>query len=422
MALNLQKTASAKKIDQIAAKGIEEANSKVVKDIPIDLIDPHPDNQKIYSLSGIEALMTSIEKNGFMGAIEVYAKPDGRYLIYSGHRRYTAMKQLERKTIPCLVYAMEDSYVISRKLVESNINTRVLSPIEQARQIDYYEQILNDSGYTGSISDELQRTFGMGERKIRRLRSLTKLTEQFQEWAQSPTFPYDAFYEASSFNSTWQSKLYKLIKNDLDHFPDMELSSSLVSQKIGIIKREIDREQMAKKGNSLKDIKVRELPPVYEPVRAETEETGIINEPVMTQDADAETSQELIQKTPTDIPASKDFPAPDKPDDMVSDFPEADGNDTALPYYPEMEMMSDFPETDDLEYIDETEYDPVPELIEPETDMKRVSVIIQERELNGYIRGLEQLLLDKKIFSLLSEDVKSQAYEKLNSLIKLLEN
>ena len=153
MAINLARTAASQKLNKIAEKSIEEVNSKVVKDIPLDLIDPHPDNLKIYSMEGIDSLMVSIEKNGFIGAIDVYSKPDGRYLIYSGHRRYAAMKALGRTTIPCLVYKLEDTYTINRKLIEANINTRILSPLEKAKQLAYFEKNLLDSGFTGSINN-----------------------------------------------------------------------------------------------------------------------------------------------------------------------------------------------------------------------------------------------------------------------------
>ena len=265
MAINLSKTAASKKLEQIAEKSVEEANAKVVKDIPLDLIDVHPDNSKLYSMDGIDALKTSIEKIGFIGAIDVYKKPDGRYLICSGHRRYTAMKQLGRATIPCLVYPMEDMFTINRKLVEANINTRVLSPIERARQIVYMENNLEESGFTGSIAKEIQEMFGISSSTIRRLKSLTTLNEKFQEWASSPTFPIDDFYDASNLSAVWQERLYTLISEELKRFPDSELSGSLVRQMIAKVKKEMVNEKLKKEQEKQRQALAQEV--ITQPVK-----------------------------------------------------------------------------------------------------------------------------------------------------------
>lgn len=242
MAIDLSRTAASHKIEKIALKTVEEANSKVVKDIPLDLIDPHPDNGKLYSMKGIESLMSSIEKDGFIGAIEVYSKSDGRYLIYSGHRRYAAMKALGRSTIPCLIYPMEDTYTINRKLVAANINTRVLSPLEIARQLQYYEQNLQESGFSGSIKKELEETFGYSSSKIFRYRSTLKLSPLFEEWALDVKFPYDTYAGVASLPQKWQERVYELLSQEIKKDPDAWRSKAIVNLALSKVKDEIEQE------------------------------------------------------------------------------------------------------------------------------------------------------------------------------------
>ena len=376
MAINLSKTAASKKLEQIAEKSVEEVNAKVVKDIPLELIDVHPDNSKLYSMEGIDSLKSSIEKIGFIGAIDVYKKPDGRYLICSGHRRYTAMKQLGRPTIPCLVYPMEDMYSINRKLVEANINTRVLSPIEKARQIVYMENNLMESGFTGSISKEIQEMFGISGSTIRRLKALTTLNEKFQEWAASPTFPIDDFYDAATLSAVWQERLYTLIEEELKRYPDAELSGSLVRQMVTKVKKEIVSEKQKKDLEKQRQALLQEAalqPPVKE------QEIHISHE-----------EEEVI------IPIEKPAPKPpvveyeDISEDEIPPIIHEESEEINLVYDNDQEVIAEAPQNYDddmLFYLDKLEHLIGTENFQLSSDMKKEA----SKKLEAFIKQIHDL-------------------------------
>lgn len=369
MAINLARTAASQKLNKIAEKSIEEVNSKVVKDIPLDLIDPHPDNLKIYSMEGIDSLMVSIEKNGFIGAIDVYSKPDGRYLIYSGHRRYAAMKALGRTTIPCLVYKLEDTYTINRKLIEANINTRILSPLEKAKQLAYFEKNLLDSGFTGSINKEMEETFGISFSTITRLKSITKLIDEIQAWASSPKFPYGAFADASTLPKKSQYRLYELIRDELERFPDAELTSNLVVQMLAQVKREIEKEALKKELQKA----VPEPEPVYE------------EEPV----AEIDTSNDEIIYIDDDTESEEVDPDDDMPAMMTSKKIDIPGHIQSTPYGDAAESRQD----------------------------DRMDA---EQDLLHFINGMESILIKDNIS--LSSSGKDIATSRLKNIIKKIES
>ena len=218
-------------------------NNIEVKNIPLDLIDPNPMNKDIFVVSDIAGLMNSIREHGFMGAIEVYLKPDGRYQISAGHRRYNAMKLLGEKTIPCIVRDLEDESTVTMKLIESNINTRILSPIELSKAIVAYEKALNEEGYSGSVNNKLMQVFNISETKLLKLRSISKLADSLQKYAYQVNFPYEAFYDATYFSQDRQKELYELLVEHFSRFPNTELSANLVTQYIQQIKNEIRLEK-----------------------------------------------------------------------------------------------------------------------------------------------------------------------------------
>ena len=214
-----------------------------IEEIDMSLIDKNPDNEAIFLLTDIQGLMESITDIGFIGAIEVYKMKNGRYQISSGHRRYTAMQRLGRTHIPCIVNELEDDFLVRKKLIESNINTRVLSAYELSKAILYYEQILREESKVKNINKELARIFSISERKVERYKSISKMTDSIQKLAQSPNFPYEAFYEAVHFTVEQQELLVESIKDHLEKFAGVELTSALVTQYIDNIKKKATAER-----------------------------------------------------------------------------------------------------------------------------------------------------------------------------------
>ena len=116
-------------------------NNKI--SIPLDKIDPNPDNSYIFSMDEEELkfLAAGIEENGYNESqpIGVFEKQDGRYEIYNGERRYRAMKMLGRQSIPAVISKMPtDPTVKARLLLESNNRNRAENSMDLARELNYY--------------------------------------------------------------------------------------------------------------------------------------------------------------------------------------------------------------------------------------------------------------------------------------------
>jgi ParB/RepB/Spo0J family partition protein len=251
MAVNISSTDSLKKLGKITKKSVEESNSKLVKDISLDEIIPNPDNTKLFTMENVEGLVESIKSIGFNGAIDVYRLPDGKYQISSGHRRYAAVKNLGWKTIPCIIMEPEDDILVRKKLVESNINTRVLSPIELARSIQYYELILREENFKGDINTRLGEIFSISRTKVSKLKSLLKLADDIQELAKAKNFPYEAFEDAVNFPADKQRQLAERLKKYLEKNPTFEIDTPVVNMYVGEIKKELQLEKERKERQKL---------------------------------------------------------------------------------------------------------------------------------------------------------------------------
>ena len=121
---------------------VSNSDSPRITMIPITELRPNGGN--FYDTSNFEDLADSIELNGLLEPLCVFRRGQGtgHYVIFSGHRRYKALRLLYEKSgfekwteVPCIVYP--DPHDANREtvmLIHANSTGRVLSNWEKAQQ------------------------------------------------------------------------------------------------------------------------------------------------------------------------------------------------------------------------------------------------------------------------------------------------
>lgn len=124
--------------------------------IPLDLIDPDPEN--FYSLDGLDELAGSIELVGLQQPLRVREGERGHVIIVSGHRRRAACMMIRdggsdmfKAGVPCIREKAEELPEMQElKLIFGNAQTRVMSAPELSRQAVKTRDLLarlRDRGY-----------------------------------------------------------------------------------------------------------------------------------------------------------------------------------------------------------------------------------------------------------------------------------
>lgn len=104
--------------------------------IPIDIIQPHPENDYTMDENELQELVASIRSEGLGQLPLVRRLPDGTYQMVAGHRRLEAFKRLANedptyKTIPVTLVENMDDARASVLLNVTNLVTRRLSQEER---------------------------------------------------------------------------------------------------------------------------------------------------------------------------------------------------------------------------------------------------------------------------------------------------
>lgn len=149
--------------------------------IPLDLIDPDPDN--FYSLDGVPELAESIALFGLQQPPVLRPAAGGRYTVISGHRRRAAIMLIRdggsdqfADGVPCIVDRSVAASALQRiKLLVGNKDTRRMTSADENRQAVEFDKALielEEAGVElpGRRRDWVSKLSGMSRSKLARLK------------------------------------------------------------------------------------------------------------------------------------------------------------------------------------------------------------------------------------------------------------
>jgi ParB family chromosome partitioning protein len=101
-------------------------------------------NVRKTNINEIEELSNSIDMNGLINPITVRKSDDDKYEIIAGQRRYLAMKELNKHTIPCNIIVANDEKAEELSLIE-NLQKNNLSNCDKVKSFSkLYDNYAND--------------------------------------------------------------------------------------------------------------------------------------------------------------------------------------------------------------------------------------------------------------------------------------
>jgi ParB family chromosome partitioning protein len=145
------------------------AGTPVGRMVPIDLIDPNP-NQPRQVMGDLSELMASIAEKGIIEPIIVRQRA-GRFQIVAGERRYQAAVQVGLREIPIVIREVDDNEIIEVALIE-NIQRKDLTAFEEAEAL---QSLATRCGYT---HEDMARRLGKSRSSITESLSLNNLPDE----------------------------------------------------------------------------------------------------------------------------------------------------------------------------------------------------------------------------------------------------
>ena len=131
---------------EVAGTAVEpqQAMADILR-IPVDMIEPNPFQPRMsFDQDALEELAESIRTLGLIQPITVRRKPEGRFQIISGDRRFRARQLVGMDMIPAYIRDTNDQGMLEMAIVE-NIQREDLDPIEVAMS---YQRLIEECNLT----------------------------------------------------------------------------------------------------------------------------------------------------------------------------------------------------------------------------------------------------------------------------------
>ena len=196
-------------------KEMIDTSSRVVKRIPLDLIDDFPGHPfSVKDDTDMELLVDSIKQNGVITPIEVRQKDGGRYELISGHRRRRGSHLAGLKDIPAIIEDLTDEEATIR-MVDANLQREKILPSEKAFAYKMKLEALRKQG--GQSGQKLRDLIGDGEsgRTVQRYLALTRLIPEMLELVDNGKMPVTVGAILSSIPHPCQEVLLPFVKEKM---------------------------------------------------------------------------------------------------------------------------------------------------------------------------------------------------------------
>src|SRR6185436_8543127 len=133
------------------------AGTPIGRLVPIDLIDPNP-NQPRQVMGDLSELIASIVEKGILEPLVVRQR-GGRFQIVAGERRYQAAVQVGLRELPAVIRAVDDTEMLELALIE-NLQRKDLTAFEESEAL---HGLAEQCGYT---HEDLARRLGKSRTSV----------------------------------------------------------------------------------------------------------------------------------------------------------------------------------------------------------------------------------------------------------------
>jgi ParB family chromosome partitioning protein len=152
-------------VDALAAS----AGAPIGRLIPIDLIDPNP-NQPRQVMGDLSELIASISEKGILEPLVVRPRGD-RFQIVAGERRYQASVQAGLQELPVVIRDVDETEMLELALIE-NLQRKDLTPFEESEAL---HGLAASCGYT---HEDLARRLGKSRTSVTESLALAAMPEE----------------------------------------------------------------------------------------------------------------------------------------------------------------------------------------------------------------------------------------------------
>lgn len=176
----------------------------------------------------LDRLTDSIDLEGVLVPIVVYPK-DGKYVLVDGERRFRCARDLGHAKIPALITTERSDREVLQQMFNIHLIREPWRDIPTAKALQRLAEEIKESEGRDPNDSELRDLTGLSIERVRQLRYVVTLPDEWQDYIREETIPLNFFWEL-------KKNVIDALRNNrpaiLDHYGEERVSSAFVQKRL----------------------------------------------------------------------------------------------------------------------------------------------------------------------------------------------
>jgi len=166
-----------------------------LKELAIADVTPNASNPRLdFPASELERLAESIDLEGILVPIVVYPK-DGKFVLVDGERRFRCAKELGLSVVPALVTTERSEHDVLLQMFNIHLIREPWKDVPTALALGKLADSLESTEGEEPSDSRLAELTGLSVERVRQLRYVVTLPEEWQGYIRSGKVPLNYFWE-----------------------------------------------------------------------------------------------------------------------------------------------------------------------------------------------------------------------------------
>lgn len=176
----------------------------------------------------LDRLTGSIDSEGVLVPIVVYPK-DGKYVLVDGERRFRCARDLGHVKIPALITTERSDREVLQQMFNIHLIREPWRDIPTAKALQRLAEEIKESEGRDPNDNELRDLTGLSIERVRQLRYVVTLPDEWQDYIREETIPLNFFWEL-------KKNVIDALRNNrpviLDQYGEERVSSAFVQKRL----------------------------------------------------------------------------------------------------------------------------------------------------------------------------------------------
>lgn len=172
-----------------------ENATATLRELNVSDVEPNAQNPRLdFPQDELDKLTDSIDLEGVLVPIVVYPKGD-KFILVDGERRFRCARDLGHRKIPAVITTERSEREVLQQMFNIHLIREPWRDIPTAKALQRLAKEIRDTEGRDPNDSELRDLTGLSIERVRQLRYVVTLPEEWQDYIREETIPLNFFWE-----------------------------------------------------------------------------------------------------------------------------------------------------------------------------------------------------------------------------------